>query len=100
MFRLIEGGRSDTVSVRIENCEFLVPCGISVAAAVLLCGFSKVRSTPVSASPRLPYCMTGVCFDCLMSIDGVSNQQACQVEVRENMKIELQKGAVELEPLE
>ncbi|MDH3634613.1 MAG: (2Fe-2S)-binding protein [Gammaproteobacteria bacterium] len=97
MFRLIEDRRFDTVSVRIENREFQVPAGISVAAAVLLCGFKKVRNTPVSTSPRLPYCMMGICFDCLMQIDGVANQQACQIEVRENMTIEYQLGAAELE---
>jgi len=41
--------------------------------------------------------MMGICFDCLMQIDGVANQQACQIEVRENMTIEYQLGAAELE---
>ena len=100
MFRRIDQQGSDTVTVRIENREFQVPAGISVAAAVLLCGYKKVRTTPVSASPRLPYCMMGICFDCLMSIDGVANQQACQVEVRENMTIEYQQGAVQPGPVE
>jgi succinate dehydrogenase/fumarate reductase-like Fe-S protein len=40
--------------------------------------------------------MMGICFDCLMTIDGVPNQQACQLEVRENMTIEVQQGAAEL----
>jgi len=97
MFRLIEDAGTDTVTVRIEDREYDVPAGISVAAAVLLCGVSKVRNTPVSGSPRLPYCMMGVCFDCLMSIDGIPNQQACQVEVAENMTIEYQQGAAELQ---
>ena len=100
MFRRIEQNESDTVTVRIENREFQVPAGISVAAAMLLCGYNKVRTTPVSAAPRLPFCMMGICFDCLMRIDGVANQQACQVEVSDNMTIEFQHGAAELEPLE
>ena len=100
MFRRIEQQGSDTVTVRIENREFQVPAGISVAAAVLLCGYKKVRTTPVSASPRLPFCMMGICFDCLMSIDGVANQQACQVEVSDNMTIEYQHGAAALGSLE
>jgi len=99
MFRSIEQIDSDTVTVRIDNREFQVPAGISVAAAVLLCGHKKVRTTPVSTSPRLPYCMMGICFDCLMRIDGVANQQACQVEVSDNMTIEYQHGAVALGPL-
>ena len=96
MFRRIEDSGSDTVTLWIDQREFQVPAGISVAAAVLLCGFDKVRDTPVTGSPRLPYCMMGICFDCLVSIDGVPNQQACQVEVRQNMTIDYQRGAAEL----
>ncbi len=96
MFRRIEGIGSDSVTLRIDGREFQVPAGISVAAAVLLCGVDKVRETPVTGAPRLPYCMMGICFDCLMRIDGVPNQQACQVEVRQNMTIDYQRGAAEL----
>ncbi len=96
MFRRVDETSVDTLKLRIEDREYAVPVGISVAAAVLLCGFNKVRNTPVTDSPRLPYCMMGICFDCLMTIDGIPNQQACQLEVRENMKIEVQQGAAEL----
>jgi predicted molibdopterin-dependent oxidoreductase YjgC len=51
------------------------------------------RATPVSGSPRAPYCMMGVCFDCLMEIDGVPNRQACLVPVAEGMRIRRQQGA-------
>jgi predicted molibdopterin-dependent oxidoreductase YjgC len=37
--------------------------------------------------------MMGVCFDCLMEIDGVPNRQACQVLVREGMQVRRQEGA-------
>ena len=37
--------------------------------------------------------MMGVCFDCLMEIDGVPNQQACMVPVAEGMAIRRQDGA-------
>jgi len=100
MFRLLEDTAVDTVTVRIEGREYDVPAGISVAAAVLLCAVRKVRDTPVSGAPRLPYCMMGVCFDCLMCIDGAPNQQACQVEVAQNMTIEYQQGAAELQQRE
>jgi predicted molibdopterin-dependent oxidoreductase YjgC len=100
MFRLLEDSATDTVTVRIEDREYDVPAGISVAAAVLLCAVNKLRNTPVSGSPRLPYCMMGICFDCLVSIDGVPNRQACQVEVAQNMTIEYQQGAAELQQRE
>ena len=36
--------------------------------------------------------MMGVCFECLMEIDGTPNQQACLVPVAENMRINRQLG--------
>ncbi|MGH7246959.1 MAG: 2Fe-2S iron-sulfur cluster-binding protein, partial [Pseudomonadota bacterium] len=30
----------------------------------------------------------GVCFDCLVVIDGIANRQACMTQVREGMRIE------------
>lgn len=67
--------------------------GDSVAAALLANGCGPFRSTPVSASPRAPWCMMGVCFDCLVEIDGIANRQACLVPVADGMRIRRQHGA-------
>ena len=96
MFRRIDNSTTQSVSVEIDGQNHQVPAGISVAAAILLSGLKKNRFTPISGEPRLPYCMMGLCFDCLMQIDGVPNQQACQILVRDKMKIEVQQGAAEL----
>jgi hypothetical protein len=37
--------------------------------------------------------MMGVCFECLMVIDGVENRQGCLILVREGMRVERQRGA-------
>jgi sarcosine oxidase subunit alpha len=37
--------------------------------------------------------MMGVCFDCLVSVDGVGSRQACMVTVRDGMIVETQAGA-------
>jgi sarcosine oxidase subunit alpha len=34
----------------------------------------------------------GVCFDCLVTIDGVGNRQACLVPARAGMRVETQRG--------
>lgn len=64
----------------------------TVAAALLAAGLDRCRTTPVTGAPRLPYCLMGVCFDCLVTIDGVGSRQACLVPVREGMKVETQQG--------
>ena len=53
-----------------------VPPGASAAAAVLLAGLASDPRDPVSGSERAPYCMMGVCFDCLAEIDGVPTARA------------------------
>jgi predicted molibdopterin-dependent oxidoreductase YjgC len=70
----------------------------SVAAALLMAGHTVFRTTPVSGAERGPFCMMGVCFECLVEIDGVGNQQACMIEVRQGMRIKRQQGAVEIRP--
>ena len=76
----------------------MVPAGASAAAAVLAAGFDSIRETPVDKRERGPYCMTGVCFDCLAEIDGVANRQSCMMEVRPGMQISRQMRARVIDP--
>ncbi len=85
-----------TVSLSFNDQTLEVPAGISVAAALLMSGINRFRATPVSESPRAPYCMMGVCFECLVDIDGVPNRQSCLIEVAEGMRIRSQEGARDL----
>lgn len=85
--------RPATVEVLVDGQTIRVPEGASAAAAVLVAGMPALRSTPVGGAPRLPYCMMGVCFDCLAEIDGVPNRQACMVTVAPGMRIAPQRGA-------
>ena len=75
-----------------------VPGGTNVAAVLLAGGIRTFRTTPVSGSPRAPYCMMGVCFECLVEIDGHPNRQACLAVVCDGMQVRTQQGARALEP--
>lgn len=87
---------TEKVSVTIDGQHVDVPTGISVAAAVLSVRDGATRTTPVSGDGRAPYCMMGVCFECLMDIDGIPNRQACMVTVADGMVINPQEGASRL----
>jgi predicted molibdopterin-dependent oxidoreductase YjgC len=80
------------VTVHIDGQPFQVPAGVTAAAAMLMHGAAATRTTPVTGAPRAPYCMMGVCFECLMEIDGMPNQQGCLVIVAEGMRIAPQLG--------
>jgi hypothetical protein len=66
--------------------------GETVAAVLLRDGQTASRTTPVHGSPRAPYCMMGVCFECLAIVDGVASTQTCLVIVEEGMRVERQLG--------
>ncbi|MGE0719540.1 MAG: (2Fe-2S)-binding protein [Alphaproteobacteria bacterium] len=95
MFRRLPGAQRPPVTVTIDGRTVAVPAGDTAAAALMAAGLAACRTTPVSGRPRGPFCMMGVCFDCLVVIDGVPNRQACMTEVRDGMRIALQHGAGE-----
>jgi D-hydroxyproline dehydrogenase subunit gamma len=96
MFKREGEGSGRAVSLRIDGREVSASAGDTVAAALLLAGLPHCRTTPVTGAPRAPYCMMGVCFECLVVIDGTGNQQACMVPVRDGMVVERQLGRREV----
>lgn len=66
--------------------------GESVAAALLAGGRRALRTAARRAEPRGMYCGIGVCFDCVMTVDGRPNVRTCRTPVRAGMRIESQRG--------
>ena len=98
MFKKLPDAGAATVTVLIDGKPFQAPQGCTAAAAALLAGATSTRTTAVSEAPRAPYCMMGVCFECLMEIDGKPNQQACLVPVAKAMRINRQLGKAGAKP--
>jgi D-hydroxyproline dehydrogenase subunit gamma len=92
MFRRIDASAGE-IRFSCEGHEIVARPGDSVAAALLAAGVTSLRATPVSGAPRQPYCMMGVCFDCLVEVDGVGNRQACLTPVADGMQVRRQQGA-------
>ena len=67
--------------------------GETVAAVLLAEGHIATRKTR-RGSPRGVYCGMGVCFDCLVVVNGVPNSRACVSWVREGMDVARQDGLV------
>lgn len=84
--------RTGNVSFEFEGRILTAPDGISVAAALMQNQVLQFRDSPVSGQPRAPYCQMGICFECLVQINGVQNRQACMITVEEGMKIRMQHG--------
>ena len=92
MFRRLPEAAGETIAFTIDGRRAQAFAGDTVAAAMLAAGAAHCRTTPVSGASRAPYCMMGVCFDCLVTIDGTANRQACMTPVREGMRVASQRG--------
>lgn len=82
-----------SVTIHFNGSAIAAREGETVAACLLRAGVTAIRHTPVSSAPRLPYCMIGHCFECLVEIEGQGSRQACLVDVQDGMRIWPQDGA-------
>ena len=83
--------RGAPVSLTLDGRETTAYEGETVAALLLAEGHLAMRTTP-GREPRGVYCGMGVCFDCLVVVDGVPNTRACVTWVREGMNVARQDG--------
>ena len=67
--------------------------GQSIGAALLAANQRSLRKTRFNNKDRGIFCGIGVCFDCLVVVDGVSNQRACLIEAKPGMKVQRQVGS-------
>ena len=82
-----------TVTVIVDGVPVAVPEDFTVAAALLMIEQRRPwRRSAVSGAPRAPYCLMGVCFECVAEIDGQPNRQSCMVTVQPGMTIRRQHG--------
>ena len=88
---MIERGRE--IEIIVDGCLSRAFEGESVAAALLAAKRPRtLRVTTRRGEARGFYCGIGLCFDCVMTIDGQPGVRACQTEVRPGMRIGSQSG--------
>lgn len=83
---------ADPVRFTFDGRTIVAARGDMVAVALLAAGVRNVRRSVVGGEPRAPYCLMGVCFDCLVTVDGVQNRQGCLTEALDGMVVQSQRG--------
>lgn len=96
MFRPLEGTPAvELVDIKVDGATVRVAKGRTLAIALLEAGYPATRRNH-RAEPRAPYCLMGVCFECLVHLDGKSNVQACLVRAEAGMRVCLPQGGAAL----
>jgi aerobic-type carbon monoxide dehydrogenase small subunit (CoxS/CutS family) len=66
--------------------------GVTLAAALWESGRRSWRVTERGHMARGYYCGDGVCYDCLVTVDGQSNVRACLTAAEPGMRVATQVG--------
>ena len=76
------------VKIMVDGRSVIARDGEPLAAVFLRMDDIHTRTSFPSAEPRAPYCMMGVCFECVVHIEGLGTIRSCQQTVHADMKIE------------
>ena len=85
--RRIEGNRGMRVNFTFDGQLIEAFEGETIAAALLASGVRTLRQTERKGEPRGLFCNMGICFDCLVDVNGNPNQRACQYQVIDGLEI-------------
>ena len=90
---MTRSGGAAAITFTFDGREISAEPGQSVAAALLGAGIRSWRTTRVGGRPRGLFCGIGICFDCIVTVDGRAEIRACLAEVRDGIAVETQRGA-------
>ncbi len=76
-----------TFAIDVDGEAILARPGQTLAAVLLAAGRQTFRYTR-SGKPRGIFCGMGVCFDCLLTVDGLDDQRACMTPARPGMQVQ------------
>ena len=85
---LPEVQRGKPVKISVDGNLIEAYEGETIATALLSVGIRTFRLTSKHKEPRSLFCGMGVCFECLVTVDGVHAIRACVTPVAEGMQVE------------
>lgn len=82
--------RSKAVTLYYRNEPVRAFAGETVASALIASGVKVFSRSFKYHRPRGPFCLSGQCARCTMTVDGRMHVKICQIPVREGMRVEPQ----------
>lgn len=61
--------------------------GQTIAAAIFAADQKVLRKTRLKGEERSIFCGIGICWDCVVTVNGIINQRACLTEVKAGMVV-------------
>lgn len=80
--------RGKQIQISVDGKPVTAYEGETVAAVLIANDIAAFRLTRQQRRPRGLYCGMGVCYECLVRVDGVDNVRACMTAVADGMVVE------------
>lgn len=73
--------------VLVNGLDVPAVSGRTVAATLHAQGILAWRTNAVDGSPRGPFCGMGICRECIVTVEGMDEQRACLLMVKDGLRI-------------
>ncbi|MFD8561536.1 (2Fe-2S)-binding protein [Streptosporangium canum] len=81
-YDLVRARPEPEFEISVDGAPVRVIPGQTIGAALHGAGIRSWRTTRIGARPRGLFCGIGVCFDCLVTVNGSPSLRACLTEAR------------------
>lgn len=88
-FRLNNLIRGEKVTFFVNGRPTQAYLGETLHASLIAAGYLQFRKSK-TGTPRGVFCGMGVCFECLVTVNGQAAQQACMICVEAGMEVEIE----------
>lgn len=85
--RIPSVSRGKKIRLLVNGREVVAYEGETVLAALTAAGLRTLRMSHRRGEGRGPFCGMGVCYECLVSVNGRPGRRACMTEVEDLMEI-------------
>jgi aerobic-type carbon monoxide dehydrogenase small subunit (CoxS/CutS family) len=76
-----------SVEFTFNGEKFSAIPGQSIAAALFQANQHVLRKTRMEGEERSIFCGIGICWDCVVTVNGIINQRSCLIEVQDGMVV-------------
>ncbi len=83
--------RKEKVTIKVNGKEVTAYMGETLLAALIASGYRSLKKSPVLKESRGGLCGMGVCYECLVTLNGIKNVRACMQEIQPDMEIEIEE---------
>ncbi|MET3803344.1 putative molibdopterin-dependent oxidoreductase YjgC [Nakamurella sp. UYEF19] len=89
----MSGTSKATIQFSFDGVALTAVEGQSIGAALIAAGHRSWRTTRINGAPRGIFCGIGICFDCLVTVNGRPSRRACLIDVQPGDVVVTQEGA-------